>query len=119
MPYGWSLGCWIRLVKDYGGLMSVIVENGMIIGKEVVPPENPNVEQQVTFKDVFCIKLDSKGRSKLLCLREQFNNDESAVRRRRRVYSTGQQSSSEADLDAEKQVRDPADKWDLFANINS
>lgn len=120
LPYGWSLGCWTRLVKNYGGLLSVVVENGMIVAKEVVPPENPNVEQNVTLKDVFCVKLDSKGRAKLLCLREQFNNDESAVRRRRRLYSNGQQSSSEEDPEEEKKkVRDPADKWDLFANINS
>jgi len=117
-PYGWALGCWTRLVKNYGGLLSVVVENGMILGKEVIPPENPNVEQSVTFKDVFCVKLDSKGRAKLLCLREQFNNDESAVRRRRRLYSNGQQSSSEDDVEEEK-VRDPAEKWDMFANINS
>ena len=45
--YGWSLGCWIRLVKNYGGLIKVVVENGMIVGKEVQPPENPNVEQSV------------------------------------------------------------------------
>lgn len=119
LPYGWALGCWVRLVKDYGGLLSVVVENGIIIGKEVIPPENPNVEQNVTFKDVFCVKLDSKGRAKLLCIREQFNNDASAVRRRRRLYSNSQQSSSEDDLEAEKKLRDPAVKWDLFGNINS